>query len=609
MPSLNKRAASLLAWISISVAGLVFGSAVQESSIGNWVEQRTDDLRFAYRGSLPPSTEAPITLLAIDEESLVRLPAPLMLWHSYFAPVIEKLAENGAATVGVDFIFSDIINFDPDGQRALSAALLSAGTNGMPVVLAYRVGRLGVQQPPEAIRFAALAVGHTVAFANLTTDDDDFVRRQEIVARSADAFEPSFALAIAQAFANKTDGVTPVSDESNGAVLINFRGPEQFERVSFADAVEAANANDLEFFRRFTGRIVLIGRIGERGDEDFHSTPQYFWGDRSDPSQPLRTPGVEIHANTITTLVERDAIVEVTSNWQWATTLALAATVTLLGLYLSASWAVGSSLILVGGFVLIAFALLFPLGYWLHIVAPVSAAALSMGSSQVWNYVREGREKRYLRSVFKRYVNDAVIEKILESAEGLSLQGETKEVSVLFADIRNFTSRSEGIPAEKLVPLLNRYFEGMVKAIQSNGGMIDKFIGDGIMALFGAPLEDKDAPLNAVKAALDMIAALEQLNKDLVEEGLEPIGIGVGVHTGQVVIGNVGSPERMEYTAIGDVVNTASRIESLTRKFDADILISADTFRAVGEAVRTHYRGSAEVKGKAHLVEIYQVLP
>ncbi len=609
MPSLNKRAASLLAWISISVAGLVFGSAVQESSIGNWVEQRTYDLRFAYRGSLPPSTEAPITLLAIDEESLVRLPAPLMLWHSYFAPVIEKLAENGAATVGVDFIFSDIINFDPDGQRALSAALLSAGTNGMPVVLAYRVGRLGVQQPPEAIRFAALAVGHTVAFANLTTDDDDFVRRQEIVARSADAFEPSFALAIAQAFANKTDGVTPVSDESNGAVLINFRGPEQFERVSFADAVEAANANDLEFFRRFTGRIVLIGRIGERGDEDFHSTPQYFWGDRSDPSQPLRTPGVEIHANTITTLVERDAIVEVTSNWQWATTLALAATVTLLGLYLSASWAVGSSLILVGGFVLIAFALLFPLGYWLHIVAPVSAAALSMGSSQVWNYVREGREKRYLRSVFKRYVNDAVIEKILESAEGLSLQGETKEVSVLFADIRNFTSRSEGIPAEKLVLLLNRYFEGMVKAIQSNGGMIDKFIGDGIMALFGAPLEDKDAPLNAVKAALDMIAALEQLNKDLVEEGLEPIGIGVGVHTGQVVIGNVGSPERMEYTAIGDVVNTASRIESLTRKFDADILISADTFRAVGEAVRTHYRGSAEVKGKAHLVEIYQVLP
>ena len=608
MPRLNKRAASLLAWISISVAGLVFGTGVQESSIGNWVEQRTYDLRFAYRGSLTPSAEAPITLLAIDEESLVRLPARLMLWHSYFAPVIEKLAETGAATVGVDFIFSDIINFDPDGQRALSAALLGAGANGMPVVLAYRVGRLGVQQPPEAIRFAALAVGHTVAFANLTTDDDDFVRRQEIVARSADAFEPSFSLAIAQAFANKMGDVTPVSDESDGAVLINFRGPEQFDRVSFSDAVEAANANDLDFFRQFAGRIVLIGRIGKRGDEDFHSTPQYFWGDRSDPSKPLRTAGIEIHANTVTTLVEGNAIVEVPSNWQMAMTLVLAATVALLGLYLSASWAIASSLAFVGGFVLIAFALLFPMGYWLHIVAPVSAAALSMGSSQVWNYVREGREKRYLRGVFKRYVNDAVIEKILESSEGLSLRGEQKEVSVLFADIRNFTSRSENIPPEKLVLMLNRYFEAMVKAIQSNGGMIDKFIGDGIMALFGAPLADQDAPQHAVKAALDMMTALEQLNRDFVEEGLEPIGLGVGVHSGPVVIGNVGSSERMEYTAIGDVVNTASRIESLTRKFDADILISADTFRLVGEAVRTEYRGSAEVKGKAHLVEIYQVL-
>ena len=608
MPRLNKRAASLLAWIAISIAGLVFGSAVQETSIGNSVEQRTYDLRFAFRGSLPPSTEAPITLLAIDEESLVRLEAPLMLWHSYFAPVIEKLAGSGAATVGIDFLFSDISNFDPDGQQALSAALLGAGASGMPVVLAYRVGRLGVQQPPEAVRFAALAVGHTVAFANLTTDDDDFVRRQEILAPSVDALEPSFSLAIARAFADKMGGTIAVDDESNEPLLINFRGPEQFERVSFGEAVEAANANDVDFFSRFAGRIVLIGRIGERGDEDFHSTPQYFWSDRSNTGKPLRTPGLEIHANTITTLVEGDPIVELPSNWQLATTLVVAATVALFGLYLSASWALGSSLAFVGGFVLITFAWLFPMGYWLHIVAPVSAAGLSMGSSQVWNYVREGREKRYLRGVFKRYVSDTVIEKILESSDGLTLQGETKEVSVLFADIRNFTSRSEGIPAEQLVLLLNRYFDGMVKAIQSNGGMVDKFIGDGIMALFGAPLADKDAPLNAVKAALDMLTALEQLNRDLVEEGLEPIGIGVGIHTGPVVIGNVGSPERMEYTAIGDVVNTASRIESLTRKFDADILISADTFRAVGESVRTEYRGSAEVKGKAQLVEIYQVL-
>ncbi len=158
MLRLNSRTATLLAWIAISVSGLLFGSTVQNWSIGNWVEQRTYDLRFAYRGSLPPSTEAPITLLAIDEESLLSLPAPLMLWHAYFAPVVEKLSQSSAATVGIDFLFSDVSNFDPDGQQALSAALLGAGASDMPVVLAYRVGRLGVQQPPEAIRFECVPI-------------------------------------------------------------------------------------------------------------------------------------------------------------------------------------------------------------------------------------------------------------------------------------------------------------------------------------------------------------------------------------------------------------------------------------------------------------------
>ena len=286
MPGLNKRAESLLAWLVITLASLVFGSSIQEWSIGNWIEQRTYDLRFAYRGSLPPSTEVPITLVAIDEEALVRLPAPLMLWHAYFAPVIEKLAGSGAATVGIDFLFADISDFDPEGQQALSAALLGAGANQFPVVLTYRVGRLGVQQPPEAIRFAALAVGHTVAFANLTTDSDDFVRRQAIAAPSEDTFEPSFPLAIAQAFADKTGREMSVAVETDPEVLINFRGPGQFEQISFGEVVEAANRNDLDYFTRFAGRIVLIGRIGERGDEDFHSTPQYYWTDRSDPDVP-----------------------------------------------------------------------------------------------------------------------------------------------------------------------------------------------------------------------------------------------------------------------------------------------------------------------------------
>lgn len=609
MPPNKTRVTSLLLWIAISLGATGAGILIQSSSIGNWVEQRTYDLRFAFRGSLPPSGLAPTTILAIDEETLSAIPDPLMLWHRHFAAVIEKLAETRAAVVGIDFIFSDISLFDPDGQQSLSRELLRAGPAGLPVVLAYRVTPNGVEQPPEAVRFAALAVGHSLAYVNLTTDSDDFVRRQEIAAPSDGDLQPSFPLAIASAYAEKTEQTLPFDIEDQPTILVNFRGPDHFPRIPFSAAVDAANRGDLEFFEKnFAGRIVLIGRIGERGDEDFHATPQYYWTDRTDVAQAWRTPGIEIHGSTIATLLEGSFIREIEGTRQIEAALALISLVTFVCLRFAPVWAISASLLALVGFVYVAFSVLFPDGYWLHIVAPLAGSALAMGSAQVGNYIREGRQKRYLRSVFKRYVNDAVIEKVLQSPNGLHLEGERKRVSVLFADIRSFTARSEDLEAEVLVGQLNEYFTGMVPAIQDRGGMVDKFMGDGIMALFGAPLDDPNAPRHAVEAALAMVDALDRVNKKLATNGAEPIRIGIGIHTGSAVVGNMGSPEKMEYTAIGDVVNTAARIESLTRSLDTDILISRETFEAVGDGIRATHRGSEQVKGKARPVEVYEVL-
>jgi adenylate cyclase len=609
MQQVRKKVVSLVAGLAIAGIATALGVALQSSSLGTFLEQRSYDLRFAYRGSLPPSTEAPITILAIDEESLTSLPEPMMLWHFHFAPVLQKLAETGAITVGIDFLFADISAFDPVGQQELSAAILTAGAQGMPIVFAYRVGQSGAQELPPAIQMATV-VGHKTGFANLRTDSDDFVRSQEVAAAAEGSVEPSFPLAIAQAYSERTERPLSMDPESTEALLINFRGPQHFPRVSFSDAVTAAREDDLEFLRsNFADRIVLIGRVGERGDEDFHSTPQYYWTDRTNREVPWRTPGVEIHANTITTLIEGNPVEEQTDTHALLTTLSLAAVVTAICLLLAPVWSVAASIALMGGLVALAFTVFFPSGYWLHLVSPVSAGFVALGSSQLANYVIEGREKRYLRNAFKRYVNPAVIDKILDSPEGLSLAGERRQISILFADIRSFTSRSEGIAAEALVQILNRYFQGMVEAIQSNGGMIDKFIGDGIMALFGAPLDDKDSASHSVKAAVAMLHSLEEINRELVADGIEPLGIGVGIHTGPAVVGNIGSSERMEYTAIGDVVNTAARIESLTRKYDADILISADTYEAVKDSFNTESLGSAEVKGKAEPVEIYKVVP
>jgi adenylate cyclase len=587
---------------------MLLATLIQTSTLGGWIEQRTYDLRFRFRGPLPILLDVPITILAVDEKTLANIPDAMMLWHRHFARVISALADAGSSVIGIDFIFSDITRFDPDGQQALSQALLEAAGRSVPVVLAYRVTDTGVEQPPEAIRLPALAVGHPLAFVNLNSDSDDFVRQQRIEAPSESGqSEPSFALAIADAFSNRNKRVRkPVPTGSN--LFINYRGPEHFEMTPFYSVLKAAEDEDREYLRHhFAGRIVLIGRVGQRGDEDFHSTPQYYWEGRGEQAGvALRTPGIEIHGHTIATLLSGQFIQPIARSYQQLLTASLIALVAALCFRLRPLLAVTSSSAVVALFILGSF-WLFNRGYVVAIVPPFLGAAMVLGLSETTNFMLEGREKRRLRQIFKRYVNDQVIEQVVQSPDRLALQGKRRQITVLFADIRGYTTRSERMPPESVVRDLNHYLTAMVKAIQSHNGMIDKFIGDGIMALFGVPLDDPNHTLNAVEAAKAMLDALESLNKSIVAEGGDPIAIGIGIHSGEAVVGNIGSPEKMEYTAIGDVVNTAARIESLTRKLDANILISGDAFSALNGRISGEYKGEQSLKGKDLPVAIYKI--
>lgn len=608
MKRTNRRVWGLL-YSAIVVVGVAVGTLIQLSALGAWVEQKTYDVRFRLRGPMAPSPAAPITILAIDEGALARIPDPLMLWHRHFARMIDQLVEVGAGAIGLDFILDDVSQFDAEGQLMLSQSLLTAGMAEVPIVLAYRVTGAGVDQPPEALAFAASAVGHTLAYANLTTDSDDFVRRQELAAVAEESgTAPGFALAIAEAFSDRTGGNPTPNEATAGTILINYREPGHFRRMSFVTAMDALDRGDKEFLEsNFRGRIVLIGRMGMRGDEDLHSTPHYNWGMARDVRESLRTPGIVIHANAITTVLEGDAIEELRPSMQLLATLALVSFVALTSLAWTPARGIAANLVAVGLFVLSAMLPAFAAGYWIFVVSPVSGAALAMGLAQTGNYVLEGRNKRQLRRLFTRYVDDRVIEGILKAPEELNLGGERRKIAVLFADIRNFTKRSEKTAPEDLVGDLNRYFNRIVRAIQSRGGMVDKFMGDGIMALFGVPLEQEDSSQRAVQAALGMIAALKELNAEFEAEGREPIHIGIGIHRGDVVVGNIGSVDRMEYTAIGDVVNTAARIESLTRKLEADILISDEICRELNEQCDIVSRGSEAVKGRSAEVVIHEV--
>jgi len=224
-----------------------------------------------------------------------------------------------------------------------------------------------------------------------------------------------------------------------------------------------------------------------------------------------------------------------------------------------------------------------------------------------FNQMVDGLQERdKLRSTFGKYMTEAVMEHLM--AGKVQLGGESLKVTILFSDIRSFTTLSEKMEAHALVALLNEYFTDMVSVIIREDGVVDKYIGDAIMAVFGAPVQRKDDPLRAVRAAVFMRTGLKKLNVRLKERGMAPIRTGIGIHTGDVVAGNIGSEQRMEYTVIGDAVNLASRLESNTKEVGADILISEDTYQAVKDHVEVRKVRELTVKGRVQPVMTYEVL-
>jgi len=227
--------------------------------------------------------------------------------------------------------------------------------------------------------------------------------------------------------------------------------------------------------------------------------------------------------------------------------------------------------------------------------------------TQAFNQMAKSlREKEMIKRAFSRYVAREVVEEVLKHPGSLHLKGERREVTVLFCDVRGFTTMSEHLPPERVVSLLNDFYTLMIDLTFRHDGTLDKFLGDGIMAIFGAPIAHPDHALRAVRAALDMQAGIEALSLTRVGQGKEPIAVGIGINAGEVVAGTVGTEDRMEYTVIGDNVNLASRLESNAKP--GQILVSRRILDLVRDAVEAHPLGRLRIKGKGDEVEVYEVV-
>jgi adenylate cyclase len=537
---------------------------------------------------------------------------------------VTYLDSQGAAAIGVDLLI-------PDSDRQRIADLASPEGIGNLESMGRAVGLAGNVVLPlwilpgrEPIRPVYEWVDeffgpwNQLGFVNLTEDPDTYVRQQQLRTIDDEGFVvPSFALSL---FA-ESNGLTeqwaseeplcvngkPIPLNADGQMRINYVGPPgTIPSVPFRDVLRAAEEG-LELDCDFHDAVVLIGVTGFAG-QDWHATPYVTptilatLVRSGSETQTGMMSGVETHANVLATLMDEQFIV--TPHW-----LAAPVLLGIFGVALGAAFArmtlEGGALLTIAHHVLwqVFSVVVFRWAHWrIETVSMLLLGVLLYGSifSLRWRWIRR----------MMGMVKSESVARAMEATGSLNLEGEEREITVLFADIRGFTPFSEQHNAPSVVQLLDAFFTAIVPVVEQHGGIVNQYIGDALMVLFGAPESQPDHATRAVTTAVAMVRRVHELQTRWKELGAAEFRIGVGVHTGRAVVGMVGSPRRLDYTAIGDTVNTAARIESGNKELNAEILISRSTFDALSaddlnRLAADWQKNTLSVKGKAEALEVF----
>ncbi len=449
-------------------------------------------------------------------------------------------------------------------------------------------------------------------YFNVFPDPNGTVRREPVVVRYQGNFYPSLDIASVLAYRNLSlDRVNIVFNENGlehielgsrviptdpeGFVQIDYRGPARtYPTYSLSDVVRGNTPPEA-----FRDRLVLVGPTAT-GIGDMAVTP----------FQKMGFPGVEVHANFIDNVLSgtfiRRGLRENGLDLVFIILFSLGSGVVLTTL---SPWR--ATFIILGVFALylaVADVLFATERIWIALFLPSATLVVNYAAVIGYRSLFEEREKKKVRAAFQQYLPPGLINQLLTRPELLQLGGEEKVLTVMFSDIRNFTALSEGLRPAELVDLLNEYLSEMTDVIFRNWGTLDKYIGDAIMAFWGAPYPQDDHPERACRSALEMSQALTKLTARWIVQGRPPIDIGVGIHTGAVLVGNMGSSKRFNFTILGDNVNLASRLEGLNKQFGTRIILSEVTYEQVRERVVAREIDLIRVKGKTQPVRIFELL-
>lgn len=568
------------------VAVLLIGTLIGAFRITEPLDLKLLDSQFRLlRAWFPQPAPREVVVVGVDEDTAQRFPEPITLWHAHLSRFLGAMAVARSAVVGIDIVLPDR-SYEavlPGSDKLLMKGLLEA-RRSFPIVLALTVdpsGKPRTIHPP----FVTLAGPGGMGYALFPLDRDGVVRRFD--ERLGEGGEPVPTLPGQMARHLKIEPRAGLIDYWRGA---------SFEYVPLHRVLEWHAANDRQALERaFHDKPVLLGMLLPFMDRQPAPVPLAAW----EPGA-LDTPGVLLHAQVLRNLLGNGFIQRVP-----------AVAVAGLSALLAALWFLSASATLVVAAYVVLGALLFTAstglliqGWFLPISAPLLATTLALGGRNGYDTLLKLRERRRLRASFSGYVSPPVMEEILAGRIRPGLGGEKKFVCVMFSDIRGYTTRSERMTPEQVIRFLNRYFEQVVALIHERGGGVVSFMGDGILAVFGAPKPLENPSRAAFEAARGMLKYVVELNVQFGAEGEAPMDIGIGLHAGEAVIGHVGSSTRHDYTAIGDVINVASRLESVTKEAGYRVVVSRTVAELLGGPDALTPLGPMAIKGHSP-VEAY----
>lgn len=449
-------------------------------------------------------------------------------------------------------------------------------------------------------------------FMNSSPDSDGFIRRSPLILRYGDRLLPSISLEAARLYALAEQievetqtagnlinvqgvriGSQLIPTDAEGRVLIPYRGP-QFS-FPYVSAIDVLN-NNVPDPGIFDSSVVFVGTSAV-GLADLRSTPV-----------GVQFPGVEVHANVLEGLLDPSILKFRPDWWEAAVLLYLI----IVGLILAILMPLlGPGWMAITGVLALSGTIYGNVWLWtdLNIALPMAASILLVLLLMMYNigtgFFAENKRRQQIKGIFDQYVPPAHIDKMLDDPDSVNMEGERKELSVLFSDIRSFTTISEKLSANKLKRLLNRYFDPITETIFTHQGTIDKYVGDMVMAFWGAPLDDERHAQNAVETAFEMLRITDRLREEFKKDGLPEVRVGIGINTGDMNVGDMGSTFRKAYTVLGDAVNLGSRLEGLTKFYGVELLVSEAT---ISQCTDIEYRriDRVKVKGKNEAVAIVE---